>query len=119
MLRTAAALAGDGFIQRSTRAWARCRTSTPTTIWTGGPVPTPIADLRRRLADAGAVLFCTPRYAGSLPESFKNLLTGRVGGQDALRTVLGYTGRGIVAPRADGSRHREPHSEPTGVITDG
>jgi len=81
------------------------------------------ADLRRRLAGADAVLFCTPECAGSLPGSFKNLLDWTVGGgetygtpvawinassrpdpdagsgaNEALRTVLGYTGADIVAP---------------------
>jgi NAD(P)H-dependent FMN reductase len=87
----------------------------------GGPVPAPVADLRRRLADADAVLFCTPEYAGSLPGSFKNLLDWTVGGgetygkavawinassrpdpdagsgaHEALRTVLRHTGTDIA-----------------------
>lgn len=46
----------------------------------GGPVHPAVADLRRRLADADAVLLCTPEYAGALPGSFKNLLDWTVGG---------------------------------------
>ncbi|MDQ0376884.1 NADPH-dependent FMN reductase [Amycolatopsis thermophila] len=83
------------------------------------PLPAAVADLRRRLADAGAVLFCTPEYAGALPGSFKNLLdwsvgsgamdgkpvgwvnvsssiTGAAGAHASLRTVLGYLGTRIV-----------------------
>src|SRR3977135_3981658 len=36
--------------------------------------PGPAADLRARIAAAGALLFCTPEYAGTLPGSLKNLL---------------------------------------------
>ncbi len=78
-----------------------------------------VADLRMRIADAGALLFSTPEYAGALPGSFKNLLDWTVGGGEtygmpvawinasgspteaadahrSLRTVLGYTGSAIV-----------------------
>lgn len=44
------------------------------------PLPPPVADLRARIAEASAVLFCTPEYAGTLPGSFKNLLDWMVGG---------------------------------------
>ena len=36
--------------------------------------PEPAAELRARIAAAGALLFCTPEYAGTLPGSLKNLL---------------------------------------------
>ena len=42
--------------------------------------PGPAADLRARIAAAGALLFCTPEYAGTLPGSLKNLLDWTVGG---------------------------------------
>src|SRR5690242_21619281 len=76
--------------------------------------PGPAADLRARIAAAGALLFCTPEYAGALPGSFKNLLDWTVGGgeiygkpvawinvaaegrgdgaQQSLASVLGYVG---------------------------
>jgi chromate reductase len=44
------------------------------------PLPVPVADLRRQVAAADAVLFCTPEYAGTLPGSLKNLLDWTVGG---------------------------------------
>jgi NAD(P)H-dependent FMN reductase len=87
----------------------------------GGPVHPAVADLRAQLAAAGAVLFCTPEYAGALPGSFKNLLdwtvgggetygmpvgwvnvsgpaspTGAAGAHESLRAVLMYTGADIV-----------------------
>jgi chromate reductase, NAD(P)H dehydrogenase (quinone) len=84
----------------------------------GDDVPQAVAELRKEIASADAVLFCTPEYAGSLPGSFKNLLDWTVGGgqlygkpaawinvaapgrgqgaQDALAAVLGYVGAVIV-----------------------
>jgi NAD(P)H-dependent FMN reductase len=81
-------------------------------------VPPAVAAVRRQIAEADAVVFCTPEYAGTLPGSFKNLLDwtvgggemynkpatwinvaapGRGGGADAtLRTVLGYVGAAIL-----------------------
>jgi len=44
------------------------------------PLPPAPAELRRAIAAADAVVFCTPEYAGSLPGSFKNLLDWTVGG---------------------------------------
>ncbi|MEV0176106.1 NAD(P)H-dependent oxidoreductase [Streptomyces sp. NPDC050803] len=83
------------------------------------PLPPAVADLRGRIGEADAVLFCTPEYAGALPGSFKNLLDWTVGGteindkpvawinistavtgalpaHDSLRRVLTYTGARIV-----------------------
>lgn len=44
------------------------------------PLHSVVADLRREIAAAAAVLFCTPEYAGALPGSFKKLLDWTVGG---------------------------------------
>ncbi len=87
------------------------------------PPPVPVIELRRRLADADALLFSTPEYAGELPGTLKNLLDWSVGGgelygkpagwinatsrpeeeaargaYESLRTVLGYAGAEIVEP---------------------
>jgi chromate reductase, NAD(P)H dehydrogenase (quinone) len=84
----------------------------------GDRLPAAVAGLRRQIADADAVLFCAPEYAGTLPGSFKNLLDWTVGGgemdgkpaawinvaapgrgqgaEDTLRLVLGYVGAVIV-----------------------
>jgi chromate reductase len=84
----------------------------------GDRLPEPVAGLRQHIADADAVLFCTPEYAGTLPGSFKNLLDWTVGGgeiygkpvawinvaapgrgkgaEDSLMAVLGYVGADIV-----------------------
>ncbi|HEY1914507.1 MAG TPA: GNAT family N-acetyltransferase [Streptosporangiaceae bacterium] len=79
-----------------------------------------VAGLRRQLAAADAVVFCTPEYAGTLPGSMKNLLDWTVGGgelygkpvawlnvagpgrgdgaQATLASVLGYVGATVVEP---------------------
>ena len=85
----------------------------------GENLPATVARLRARLGQAGALLFCTPEYAGALPGSFKNLLdwsvgggemsgkpvgwincswgpTGAAGAHAELRTVLTYTDSAIV-----------------------
>ena len=87
------------------------------------PLPPAVADLRRGIAAADAVLFCTPEYAGALPGSFKNLLDWTVGGTElsgkpvawlnvssvaaptggadahaSLARVLGYIGATVVEP---------------------
>jgi len=86
------------------------------------PLPPPVADLRREIREANALLFSTPEYAGGLPGSFKNLLDWTVGddrpgsiynkpvawvnvaargaphSHESLRRVLGYVGADIVEP---------------------
>jgi chromate reductase, NAD(P)H dehydrogenase (quinone) len=66
------------------------------------PVPPPVAALRHSIADADAVLFCTPEYAGTLPGSFKNLLDWTVGGGEIYRKPVAWinvaaSGRGLGA----------------------
>lgn len=84
----------------------------------GDQLPPTAADLRREIAAAVAIVFCTPEYAGALPGSLKNLLDWTVGGGElyekpvawlnvaapgrgtsataTLASVLGYVGAGIV-----------------------
>ena len=106
-------------------------------------MPAALAELGRRLADADAVLFCTPEYAGSLPGSFKNLLDWTVGGgetygkpvawinasdradpgagsgaHEALRAVLGYTGADIAAAACRRIQVPRTALGADGVITD-
>ncbi|MCP2258837.1 NAD(P)H-dependent FMN reductase [Streptoalloteichus tenebrarius] len=104
------------------------------------PLPPPVVELRAALAEATAILVCSPEYAGTLPGSFKNLLDWTVGGAEicdkpvawvnaaapgrgagaeaTLRTVLTYTGAHVV----DSACSRVPVSPGTvddnGVITD-
>jgi NAD(P)H-dependent FMN reductase len=106
----------------------------------GDRLPAAPAELRRQIADADAVLFCTPEYAGTLPGSFKNLLDWTVGGgeiygkpaawinvaapgrgkgaEETLALVLGYVGAVIV----DAACRRIPVDRaairPDGTLTD-
>lgn len=143
VLRTAAALAGDRIRTTLYEGMGMLPHFNPDDDPDGGPVPAPVADLRRRLADADAVLFCTPEYAGSLPGSFKNLLDWTVGGgetygkpvawinassrpdpdagsgaHDALRTVLGYTGADIAAAACRRIQVPRTALGADGVVTD-
>lgn len=106
----------------------------------GDHVPEPVAELRREIEGADAVLFCTPEYAGTLPGSFKNLLDWTVGGaqlyekpvawinvaaanrgngaQETLALVLGYVGAVIVKPACRHIPVDRSAIGPDGTITD-
>src|SRR5204862_411048 len=56
----------------------------------GGPVHPAVADLRAQISASGALLFCTPEYAGALPGSFKNLLDWTVGGGETYGKPVGW-----------------------------
>ena len=87
----------------------------------GAPADPRVAEMRREMARADALLICTPEYAGALPAAMKNLLewtigdagsyrkpvawinaagaaapTGAADAHDSLRKVLGYAGADIV-----------------------
>ena len=102
----------------------------------GTPVDPRVADMRRELAAADALLICTPEYAGAMPAAMKNLLewtigdagtyqkpvawinasggaapTGAADAHDSLRKVLGYAGADIVE---DGVRPHPGRPRPGG-----
>ena len=54
------------------------------------PLPSGVAELRRAVGAAHAVLFCTPEYAGALPGSFKNLLDWLVGSAEGYRRPVAW-----------------------------
>jgi NAD(P)H-dependent FMN reductase len=54
------------------------------------PLAPTVADLRRQIAAASAIVFCTPEYAGALPGSFKNLLDWLVGGGEIYQKPVAY-----------------------------
>jgi chromate reductase len=65
--------------------------------------PEPVADLRRRVSTADALLFCTPEYAGSLPGSLKNLLDWLVDGGELTGKPAAWLS--VVGPgRDEGAR---------------
>jgi NAD(P)H-dependent FMN reductase len=49
----------------------------------GPGLPDPVAQLRRDVRSADALVFSTPEYAGALPGSFKNLLDWLIGDDQA------------------------------------
>ena len=70
------------------------------------PLPAAVADLRRQIAAADAVLFCTPEYAGALPGSFKNLLDWLVGGTEIYgKPVAWLNVSSIAAPTGGADAH--------------
>jgi chromate reductase len=75
-LRTLAATAPDGITAQLYGGLADLPAFSPD----DDPPPPPAAALRAQIAAAGALLFCTPEYAGTLPGSLKNLLDWTVGG---------------------------------------
>jgi chromate reductase, NAD(P)H dehydrogenase (quinone) len=106
----------------------------------GADLPPAAAELRREIAAADAVLFCTPEYAGTLPGSFKNLLDWTVGGgeldgkpvawinvanpgrgdgaQATLRMVLGYVGARVVEQACRRLPVARDWISAAGVVTD-
>lgn len=117
LLRTANTLVPDGFRGVSYEAMGDLPHFNPDDDH--DPLPQAVVDLRRQIDGAGALLICTPEYAGALPGSFKNLLDWTVGGVEicdkptawinvsanatgaanahaSLRLVLNYTGAAIM-----------------------
>jgi NAD(P)H-dependent FMN reductase len=117
LLRTAQTLTPDGTIAPVYEALGDLPLFNPDDDTV--PLHPAVADLRKRISQADALLFSTPEYAGALPGPFKNLLDWTVGGGEtygkpvawvnasgsptgaadahrSLRTVLGYTGSDIV-----------------------
>jgi chromate reductase len=120
-LRTAAALAGDGLETVLYEGMGSLPHFNPDDD-AEGAVPHPaVAELRRALGSADALLICTPEYAGALPGVLKNLLEWTIGdagtygkpvawinvsgpaapsagadAHDSLRKVLRYSGADVV-----------------------
>lgn len=76
------------------------------------PLPRSVAALRSRIAEADAVLLCTPEYAGTLPGSFKNLLDWMVGGTELTGKPVAWI---KVAP--DARRGEGAHATLATVLT--
>ncbi len=109
----------------------------------GEPVQSAVAELRAHIAEADALLICTPEYAGALPGALKNLLewtvgdagtyrkpvawinasgsaapTGGADAHDSLRKVLGYVHADIVAAACARVPVTRDTVGPEGTITD-
>jgi NAD(P)H-dependent FMN reductase len=66
-------------------------------------LPQPVADLRKAVAGAEAIVFCTPEYAGTLPGSFKNLLDWLVGGMEIADKPVAWINVAADAHRGGGA----------------
>ena len=70
------------------------------------PLPPSVAALRRSIAEADALLVCTPEYAGALPGAFKNLLDWTVGAPDMDGMPVAWiNASGIAAPTGGADAH--------------
>jgi len=69
------------------------------------PLHPAVADLRRQMGVADAVLFCTPEYAGALPGSFKNLLDWSVGEGMYDKPAAWLNVSTVAAPTAGADAH--------------
>ncbi len=54
------------------------------------PLPAKVVTLRARIANAAALLFSTPEYAGAMPGALKNLLEWTVGGAETSAKPCGW-----------------------------
>ena len=120
VLRTASAVA-DGVRTTLYAGMATLPHFNPDDDREGAPVHPAVAELRAAVAEADAILVCTPEYAGALPGALKNLLewtvgdagtydkpiawinasgpaspTGAADAHDSLRKILGYVHADVV-----------------------
>src|SRR3954452_4849931 len=121
VLRTAAALAAGEIETVVFGGMAELPHFNPDDDVEGQPVHPAVAAMRGAVAEADALLICTPEYAGALPGALKNVLEWTVGNagtyekpvgwinaagpaapsgaadaHDSLRKVLGYVGADVV-----------------------
>ena len=101
-LRTAAALAAPGI---STDLYVDLA-ALPAFNPDPDPLPHSVADLRRRIAGADAILFCTPEYAGGIcPEPSRTCST--VGGNEIQdKPVAWLNVSSVAAPTGGADAHR-------------
>ncbi|MGH3587843.1 MAG: NADPH-dependent FMN reductase [Pseudonocardia sp.] len=101
VLRTAQAVAPDGVTTARPELLAALPAFNPDDDH--DPLPAAVAELRKEIASADAVLFCTPEYAGALPGSFKNLLDWTVGGGEIHRKPAAWINVSSVAAPTGGA----------------
>jgi NAD(P)H-dependent FMN reductase len=122
-IRTAQQVAPGGMTTAVYAGMAELPHFNPDDDGEGAAVHPAVADLRRQVAQADAIVICTPEYAGALPGSLKNLLewtvgdggtyrkpvawlnvsgpaapTGGADAHDSLRKVLGYVHADVIEP---------------------
>lgn len=101
-LRTVQAIAPDGIAAQMYEGLAALPAFSPDE---DAQPPAPAAELRARIARAGALLFCTPEYAGTLPGSLKNLLDWTVGGGEIYGKPVGWVNVAVGGRGAGAEEH--------------
>src|ERR1700742_171587 len=72
----------------------------------GDPVHPAVEDLRAHVAEADAIVICTPEYAGALPGALKNLLEWTVGDASTYRKPVAWINvSGPAAPTGGADAH--------------
>jgi chromate reductase len=105
-LRTAAQLASDGLTTTTYEGMGSLPHFNPDDD-AEGVVPHPaVAELRRAVAGADAILICTPEYAGALPGALKNLLEWTIGDAGTYQKPIGWINvSGPAAPTGGADAH--------------
>jgi NAD(P)H-dependent FMN reductase len=105
-LRTAVELAADGMTTTMYDGMGELPHFNPDDD-AEGTVPHPaVAELRRAVADADAILICTPEYAGALPGAVKNLLEWTIGDAGTHQKPIGWINvSGPAAPTGGADAH--------------
>ena len=105
-LRTANAIAPPGIETTLYGGMASLPHFNPDDDREGEPVHPAVADLRAAIADADALLICTPEYAGALPGALKNLLEWTVGDAGTYRKPVAWLNvAGPAAPSGAADAH--------------
>jgi chromate reductase len=72
----------------------------------GAVVPEAVAEMRREIAAADALVICTPEYAGAMPAVLKNLLEWTIGDAGTYEKPVGWINvAGPAAPTGGNDAH--------------
>jgi NAD(P)H-dependent FMN reductase len=105
-LRTAEALAGDGIDTVLLEGIGELPLFNPDDDREGMTVDARVAAMRAAVADADAVLICTPEYAGAMPAALKNLLEWTIGDAGTYGKPVGWINvAGPAAPSGAADAH--------------
>jgi chromate reductase, NAD(P)H dehydrogenase (quinone) len=105
-LRTAQEVAPAGFTTAIYTGMGSLPHFNPDDDREGESVHPAVADLRAHVAEADAIVICTPEYAGALPGALKNLLEWTVGdGGTYGKPIAWINVSGPAAPRGGADAH--------------
>ena len=105
-LRTAAEVAGEGVRTTTYDGMGKLPHFNPDDDAEGATPHPAVAELRAAVADADAILICTPEYAGALPGALKNLLEWTIGDAGTYQKPIGWINvSGPAAPSGGADAH--------------